>query len=188
VLVKSGFVVLWSGLSRTRHSEMYGNDVAVVLTIRDVILRNHEPGERYLVMKELLAKAVQIAVEAHAEQKDRYGAPYVLHPLRVMGRLKSEQEQIVGILHDVVEDTDWTFDDLRQEGFPEEILAALDCVTKREGEPYEDLVTRSGSNPLGRVVKLADLEDNMDIRRLPELTAGDFERLKKYHKAWKRLA
>jgi (p)ppGpp synthase/HD superfamily hydrolase len=138
-------------------------------------------------MQTLLGKAVQIAVRAHADQKDRYGAPYILHPLRVMSRLKTETEQIVGILHDVVEDTDCTFEALRREGFSEEIIAAVDCVTKRDGEAYEDFVTRSGSNSLARVVKLADLEDNMDIRRMPELRPDDFERLKKYHTAWKRL-
>jgi (p)ppGpp synthase/HD superfamily hydrolase len=136
---------------------------------------------------ELLEKAIGIAVEAHRGQKDRYGVPYILHPLRVMGRLDTAAEKIVGILHDVVEDTDWTFEDLSGEGFPEILLDALRCVTKREGEPYEDFVKRSAGNPLARRVKLADLDDNMDLRRAPEVTEKDLARLHKYVNAWASL-
>lgn len=136
----------------------------------------------------LLERAIQIAVEAHRGQLDRSGAPYMLHPLRVMCRLTTEHERIVGVLHDVVEDTNWTFEDLKREGFSEELLTTLDCVTKREGEAYEDFVERSASNPLARRVKLADLEDNMDVRRLNEVTPRDTERFERYRKAWKRLS
>jgi (p)ppGpp synthase/HD superfamily hydrolase len=135
----------------------------------------------------LLERAIEIAVEAHRGQKDKYGAPYILHPLRVMSRLEDTAGKIVAILHDVVEDTDWTFKDLKKEGFPKAILDALDCVTRRDNESYEEFVKRSASNPLARRVKLADLEDNMDLRRIPVMTEKDLERLKKYHKAWKRL-
>lgn len=134
-----------------------------------------------------LERAVAIAVKAHQGQKDKYGAPYILHPLRVMARVSSDTEKIVAILHDVVEDTDWTFQQLRKEGFSDEVIRALDCVTKREGEPYEDFVKRSAGNPLARRVKLADLEDNMDIRRLNSVEAKDLERLNKYLKAWREL-
>ena len=120
----------------------------------------------------LLERAIGIAVEAHRGQTDRYRAPYILHPLRVMGRVETEQEKLVAILHDVVEDTHWTLAELRREGFSEEVLAALDAVTKRDGEAYEDFVGRSAGNALARRVKLADLEDNMDLRRLPELYCG----------------
>ena len=136
---------------------------------------------------ELLERAIGIAVEAHRGQKDRYGAPYISHPIRVMERLHNPTEKIVGILHDVVEDTDWSFDDLRKEGFPQNVLAALDCVTKREGEAYEDFVKRSASNPLAKAVKLADLQDNMDLRRFPEVAERDLPRLQKYVKAWRAL-
>ena len=132
---------------------------------------------------ELLEKAIAIAVEAHRGKKDRYGSPYILHPLRVMGRLNSPMEKAVGILHDVVEDTDWTFEDLTHEGFPESVLEALKCVTKRDGEPYDDFVRRSASNPLAKRVKLADLEDNLDLRRITEVTEKDLARLQKYVKA-----
>ena len=134
--------------------------------------------------EELLEKAIGIAVEAHRGQRDRYGLPYILHPVRVMCRLESTAGKIVGILHDVVEDTDWTFKDLEKEGFPAAIIEALDSVTKREGEAYEDFVKRSASNPLGRKVKIADLEDNMDVRRLLLVTDKDTARLQKYFKAW----
>jgi (p)ppGpp synthase/HD superfamily hydrolase len=134
-----------------------------------------------------LEAAIQIAVQAHAGQKDKNGQPYILHPLRVMARVQTDDEKIVAILHDVVEDTSWTPDQLRKRGFPEHILQALDCVTKRAGEAYEDFVTRSASNPIAIRVKLADLEDNMDLRRLPEITPKDHERLSKYLAAHRRL-
>jgi (p)ppGpp synthase/HD superfamily hydrolase len=138
--------------------------------------------------QEMLEKAVGIAVEAHRGQRDRYGAPYISHPIRVMQRLKTPAEQTVGILHDVVEDTRWTFEDLRREGFPNQVLHALECVTKRDAEAYEDFVKRSASDHLARRVKLADLEDNMDLRRLPEVTEKDLPRLQKYVKAWRFLS
>jgi hypothetical protein len=87
----------------------------------------------------------------------------------------------------VVEDTDWTLERLKQRGFPSEVLAAIDCVTKREGEQYPDFVERAASNPIALVVKLADLEDNMDIRRMKEVTLKDQERLAKYLAAYRRL-
>jgi len=137
--------------------------------------------------EELLEKAIAIAVEAHRGQKDRYNSPYILHPLRVMARLDTATEKIVGILHDVVEDTDWTFDQLNREGFPANVLSALDCVTNKEGEDYEAFVKRSAHDPVARRVKLADLEDNMDLRRMPQVTDQDIPRLQKYVKAWRFL-
>lgn len=136
---------------------------------------------------ELLEKAIAIAVEAHRGQKDRYGAPYIAHPIRVMARLETPTQKTVGILHDVVEDTDWSFEDLRREGFPQRVLDALERVTKRDGEQYEDFVKRSAGDPLAKRVKVADLEDNMDLRRFPEVTEKDLPRLRKYVKAWRLL-
>jgi (p)ppGpp synthase/HD superfamily hydrolase len=135
----------------------------------------------------LLDTAIQIAAEAHAGQKQKNGQPYILHPLRVMARVHSEDEKIVAVLHDVIEDTPWTAEQLQQRGFPPHILKALDCVTKRDGEAYQDFITRSGSDPIAIAVKLADLEDNMDVRRLPQITTKDHERLDKYLTAYKRL-
>ena len=137
--------------------------------------------------EDLLEKAIRIAVEAHHGQKDRYGAPYILHPMRVVQRLRTPSEKTVGILHDVVEDTDWTFEKLSGEGFSEQIIKALKAVTKKDGEDYESFVKRSAANPLAKRVKLADLEDNMDLRRMPAVTEKDLPRLQKYVKAWKFL-
>lgn len=136
---------------------------------------------------DLLERAIRIAVKAHKGAKDSYGAPYILHPLRVMHRVSTTAEKIVAILHDVVEDTSWTLDDLRKEGFPEKIIRAVDRVSKREGEDYWAYIRRAGGNSLARRVKLADLEDNMDVRRRETLGEKDIARLSKYLKAWKAL-
>jgi (p)ppGpp synthase/HD superfamily hydrolase len=135
----------------------------------------------------LLEKAIGIAVEAHRGQVDKAGAPYILHPLRMMTKMSTENEMIVAILHDVVEDTPWTLDRLRQEGFPEVVITALDCVTRRPNETYEEFVTRAAANPMAKKVKRADLEDNMDLRRIEEITPKDLERIERYHRAWQAL-
>ena len=134
-----------------------------------------------------LEDAIALAVEAHRGQTDKIGQPYVLHVLRVMFRCETDTERIVAVLHDVVEDTGRSFDDLRHLGYSEEVLAALDCVTKRDGESYEKFVERAAQNSVARRVKLADLEDNMDVRRLKQVTEKDAERLTRYVKAWRRL-
>jgi (p)ppGpp synthase/HD superfamily hydrolase len=138
-------------------------------------------------LEALLERAIAIAVEAHTGQRDRAGRLYILHPLRLMMNVRSDEEKIVAVLHDVVEDTPWTVADLRREGFPKYLLDALDCVTKREGESYEDFVARSAGNPIARGVKIADLEDNMNVRRLDMVTPKDGERLAKYLVAWRKL-
>ena len=135
-----------------------------------------------------LKRAIEIATEAHKGQYDKAGNDYIGHPLRVMEMGKTENEKIVGVLHDVVEDTDWTFEALAAEGFSEEVIAALRCVTKlSENENYDDFIERVKKNPLAVAVKINDLSDNMDIRRLPYLSDKDVKRLKKYLKAYKRL-
>lgn len=137
----------------------------------------------------LLEKAIVIAVEAHDGKKDKAGQPYIFHPLRVMFRGETEDERIVAVLHDVVEDHGdvWPVERLRQSGFPQRILDALDCVTKRDGESYEKFIERSASNSIALHVKLADLEDNLDVRRLHEISEKDRERLNRYLVAYRRL-
>jgi len=136
----------------------------------------------------LLKKAIQIANEAHKNQVDKFGASYLGHITRVMNRGTTIDEKIVGVLHDVVEDTDWTFEKLEQEGFPPHIIDALRCVTKtNEEENYEDFIERIKVNPLAVKVKLNDLRDNMDITRMPAVTEKDLPRLNKYLKAYKAL-
>ena len=135
-----------------------------------------------------LERAVQIATEAHKGQLDKAGKDYIGHPLRVMEMGRTEEEKIVGVLHDVVEDGDWTFEALEAEGFSKEVIAALRCVTKTsENENYDEFIERVKKNPLAVAVKINDLTDNMDIRRLPYLSDKDVKRLKKYLKAYKKL-
>ena len=135
-----------------------------------------------------LERAIQIATEAHKGQFDKAGREYIGHPIRVMEMGKTEDEKIVGVLHDVIEDTDWTFERLEAEGFSQEVINALRCVTKTsENENYDKFIDRVKKNPLAASVKINDLTDNMDIRRLPYLSDKDVKRLKKYLKAYKRL-
>ena len=135
-----------------------------------------------------LPRAIEIATEAHKGQFDKAGNEYIGHPLRVMEMGRTEEEKIVGVLHDLVEDTDWTFEMLEAEGFAPEIIAALKCVTKlSENENYDSFIERVRKNPLATAVKINDLTDNMDIRRLPYLSDKDVKRLKKYLKAYKKL-
>lgn len=135
-----------------------------------------------------LERAIQIATEAHKGQLDKAGRDYIGHPLRVMEMGKTEDEKIVGVLHDVIEDTGWTFEMLEAEGFSREVIEALKCVTKlSENENYDDFIERVRKNPLAVAVKINDLTDNMDIRRLPYLSDKDVKRLKKYLKAYKKL-
>lgn len=135
-----------------------------------------------------IEKAIEIAVAAHKGQKDKSGAEYILHPLRVMERGKSEIEKICGVLHDVVEDSEWTFEMLKNEGFSDEEIAVLRCVTKEsEKEDYDVFINRIAQNPIAVEVKINDLLDNMDITRLKELNEEDVKRLNKYLKAFWKL-
>ena len=135
-----------------------------------------------------LGRAIEIATEAHRGQLDKAGNEYIGHPLRVMAMGKTTEEKIVGVLHDVVEDSAWTFEQLAAEGFSAQVIEALRCVTKQtETEPYDKFIARIKHNPLAVAVKLNDLTDNMDIRRLPYLSDKDIKRLKRYLKAYKRL-
>lgn len=135
-----------------------------------------------------IEKAIEIAVAAHKGQKDKSGADYILHPLRVMERGKSEIEKICGVLHDVVEDSEWTFEMLKNEGFSDEVIAVLRCVTKEsEKEDYDVFINRIAQNPTAVEVKINDLLDNMDITRLKELNEQDVKRLNKYLKAFWKL-
>lgn len=135
-----------------------------------------------------LDRAVEIAVEAHRGQLDKSGCDYIGHPLRVMEAGRTEPEKIAGVLHDVVEDSGWTFEMLETEGFSQEVIDALRCLTKLSpDEPYEKFIRRVKANPLAVAVKLNDLSDNMDIRRLPYISDKDVKRLKKYLKAYKQL-
>ncbi len=135
-----------------------------------------------------LEQAIQIAVEAHKGQRRRNGTPYVLHPLRVMLAFEDETRRVIGVLHDVVEDSDWTCADLEAAGFSRPIVEAVDALTKRQGEAYDDYLTRLSPNPLARAVKLADLRDNMNVLELPGVNEKDGRRMERYLRAYRRLA
>jgi (p)ppGpp synthase/HD superfamily hydrolase len=130
-----------------------------------------------------LERAIAIAAEAHRGQTDKAGASYILHPLRVMLTLNTNEERITAVLHDIVEDCGWTFERLRAEGFSEKIINAIESVTRRPDENYEDFVLRAARNPIGRRIKLADLKDNADLSRIQNPANLDFKRLEKYQKA-----
>ena len=137
-----------------------------------------------------LEDAIALAVHAHRGQRDKYGAPYILHPLRVMHRLgpgATEAQQMAAVLHDVVEDTPFSLDKLRRLGCPGIVLDALDRLTRRKEETYEQFVERILPDALARRVKRADLEDNMEVLRMPAVTAKDAERLARYRAAWTRV-
>jgi len=139
------------------------------------------------LLQALLERAIAIAEKQHVGQVDKAGRPYMEHPLRVMKAMSNDAERIVAILHDVIEDTDLTLDQLAAEGFPGYILEALDSVTRRDGETYEAFVARAARNPIGRRVKYADLQDNADLARIAAPTAADIARTEKYHRAMAQL-
>jgi len=134
-----------------------------------------------------LERAIEIAVEAHLGDVDKAGDPYILHPLTVMLRFRDPDARIVAVLHDTVEDSDLTLDGLKEEGFSDAILSAVDALTRRDGESYEAFISRLSSNPLARRVKLTDLEHNMDLRRIESPTLEDLERIARYQRWWVEL-
>ena len=139
-------------------------------------------------LKEQLNRAIEIAISAHEGQLDTHnGRPYIEHPFRVMSAGQTLQEKIVGILHDVVEDSPWTLNQLREEGFPEEIIDAVDAMSRRDNESYDAYLLRVQVNAIATRVKLNDLTDNMDIRRWDEIPDHELLRLQKYLKAYKQL-
>lgn len=134
-----------------------------------------------------LERAIEIAAAAHRGQTDKAGQPYILHPLRVMLTCEGEATRIAAILHDVIEDSDWTPDALRAEGASDEILAALDTVTRRDDETYAEFIERAACNEIGRAVKIADLQDNLDLSRIAKPTQADFARMDRYRAALQYL-
>jgi (p)ppGpp synthase/HD superfamily hydrolase len=134
-----------------------------------------------------LERAVEIAAKHHAGDTDKAGKPYLLHPLRLMFAVNTDFEKMAAVLHDVVEDTSVTLDDLKSEGFPPDVVSAVDALTKRKGETRLEAAARAAQDPIARVVKIADVTDNMDISRISEPVEKDFERLREYVKVKKLL-
>lgn len=130
-----------------------------------------------------LETAIAIAVQAHAGQVDKAGRPYILHPLRVMAAMTTDEERATAVLHDVIEDTPIEGRDLIDADIPPAVVVAVDVLTKIPGMAYEDYLERVKANPIARQVKLSDLRDNMDLSRLQTVTETDRQRLAKYQRA-----
>ena len=131
----------------------------------------------------LLDKAALICVSKHQGQRDKAGTSYFQHPMRVAMNCDKDEEKIVALLHDTIEDTDVTPEWLKQQGFSEEIVEAILSVTRNPGEDYQEFVARAKKNPIGRIVKIHDLEDNLNVIRLKEITPEMTDRINKYLKA-----
>lgn len=134
-----------------------------------------------------LEKAIIIASNAHMGQFDKAGAPYILHPLRVMMRMVTLKGKIVAVLHDVIEDTHVTLKDLFLEGFTDDVIFAIDCMTKCKGEPYNDYLDRVISDKLASECKLEDMRDNSNIYRLNKVASKHLRMIAKYHKGALRI-
>ena len=131
--------------------------------------------------------ALELAVEKHKNQTDKAGNPYILHPLHVMENVNSKEGKIIAILHDIIEDTDVTEDYLLKIGLSKRIVDAVVALTRSKDIDYQEYIKNLGSNPLAKEVKLADLEHNMDLKRLPTLEEKDLERNRKYQIAYHYL-
>jgi ribosomal protein S18 acetylase RimI-like enzyme len=131
----------------------------------------------------LLNRAITLAAEHHDGQVDKGGEPYILHPLRVMQAAKTDEEKIVAVLHDIVEDTNYSMDDLQKDGFSQDVIEAIGYLTRKFEETYDEFIQRIRRNPLATKVKLLDIADNMNLDRIPNPTQEDYERLEKYTKA-----
>ena len=134
-------------------------------------------------MERLLSKAIEIATNAHKDQIDKGGAPYILHPTAVAAGVETTEQKIVAYLHDVIEDTDITAEDLLAAGFTTDIVEAIKVLTREKGVPYMSYLQAVKKNELAKVVKMSDIKHNMDLSRIENPTQRDFDRLDKYKKA-----
>jgi GTP pyrophosphokinase len=135
-----------------------------------------------------LEKAIEMALDAHEGDTDKAGATYIRHPLRLMGEMETEQERIVAVLHDVVEDSDYELREI-EETFGTDIADAIEALTKpKDNVNYvTEYIPKVAENDTARKVKQADLRDNLDVTRLPEVSQEDFENIQKYHRSLKKL-
>ena len=140
-----------------------------------------------MIYTELTKKAVTLAYRAHAGQTDRAGWPYILHPVHIAEQMITEDTCVVALLHDVLEDTDVTLEDMRKEGFTEQQLEAVQLMTHSKNVPYMDYVKKLSGNAVARAVKIGDLKHNMDRSRLSEYTEKDEQRYRKYKEALEQL-
>lgn len=134
-----------------------------------------------------LEKAIALAAKHHEGQTDKAGKPYIFHLLKVMMDVEKNNEMIVAVLHDILEDTSVTIDDLKNQGFSNQILSSITSLTKLSDESYDNFIDRVCLDPLAAKVKLADLCHNRDIKRLANITDKDVKRLCKYDKAYAKI-
>ena len=140
-----------------------------------------------MIYSELTKKAMKICYAAHRNQSDGAGLPYVFHPLHLAEQMDTEFETCTALLHDVVEDTNWTIADLEEAGFPPEVTQAVAMLTHDRDEPYMEYVLRLRDHDIARKVKISDLIDNSNLSRIPHVTLKDVERQRKYNKALRKL-
>ena len=136
---------------------------------------------------DIIEKSIEIALKAYSGKKDKAGKTYILHPLRIMAKMETEEEMATALLHDVIEDSHFTGDDLRKEGMPLAVVEAVQLLSKNDGESYDQFIARVIKNDLASKVKIADIEDNINILRLDSVGDKELNRVAKYHKAWKNL-
>ena len=136
-------------------------------------------GGKMLLYQQALARAE----DAHKGQVDKAGVAYIHHPLYVASLVEGKLAKTIALLHDVVEDSAWTLEDLRMEGLPEEVVQSVGILTKNRDESYEEYLMHVKQNPLARQVKLADLQHNSDLSRLANVTDRDRKRAEKYRQA-----
>lgn len=141
-------------------------------------------------MSNMLGRAIAITAEAFKNKTDKGGNPYILHCLRVMNDIPAHDHELrcIAVMHDLVEDTQWTLEDLRREGFSERVIYGVFMMTHADTVPYDDYIKYIATSPDARLVKLADLKDNSDITRMKGLTRRDLDRLEKYHRSWMYLS
>ena len=136
-----------------------------------------------MIYSYLTKKAMRIAYEAHKNQVDKGGIPYIYHPIHIAEQMQSEDEVCVALLHDVLEDSDMSLDELKREGFGPEVIGALKLLTHERNVPYMDYITKIKSNPMAAKVKLADLKHNSDTTRLDVVDDNVLKRIEKYRQA-----
>lgn len=135
----------------------------------------------------LVEHSLALALAAHKGQKDKAGQPYILHPLRIMSKMQTPEEMSAALLHDVLEDSDMTAEELLAESIPKCVVEAVSCLTKIRNESYDCFIERVLTNDLATKVKIADIEDNLNILRLNQVNDADLRRIAKYHRAWHKL-
>lgn len=136
-----------------------------------------------MIYTDLTKKAMALSFDAHRGQYDKSGLPYVFHPFHLAEQMSTEETVVIALLHDVIEDTEYTIHDIADMGFPEAVLEALTCLTHDKAVPYMDYISAIKKNPLARAVKVADLRHNSDVSRLNSVDGDTVKRLQKYEKA-----